>query len=813
MKISYVQLQKHLDTRASLEIIIDVLTEIGLEVGKIERLPSISEKLKGVIVGEVLTCISHPNADRLKITTVDIGRDQPLNIVCGAPNVAQEKRVAVATVGTSLSTNDRPFKIKKSKIRGVVSEGMLCSEQELGIGTDDEGIVLLDDTYSKGKSISDYFDTPQDTILEIDITPNRSDAISHFGVARDLYAALRSRDIPSILHKLPEPLKPEASLRKENTPIIKVHNPEKCTRYSGIVLSGLQIKPSPKWLQNFLISLGQRPINNVVDITNYVMMDLGQPLHAFDYDKIQGHEIHIRTARKGETITTINHKEINLHREDLVIADRQNPMCIAGVIGGKDSGVSEKTHTIFLESAHFNPTTVRKTSKRIQTKTESSYRYERGICPTLTLKALRKAVELILDLAGGTVLSGCTDNYPHPVKDHQVSLRFKALNTIFGDVFPKEKLHSILSDLEITIIKETDTDMDLFVPVFRLDTTREIDVIEDVLRIYGYNNIPTPDQFRFKPALENVSELPEKMIRHHLSSLGYNEVMTSSFIPPKNPGWADGFDQEKRIPIQNALHGNCTMRYTLRYNLLEVAANHSRRGRKNVKIFEFGTVYQKQHQGYLENRNLTLLLSGEDLEKNWMTHPEGVTFAHVNGIVSSILWKLGLQITDFKHSKEIPPHEVFKHGISWGMVAEKPIISIAKIYSDVLRHFDMDTHSFLAEIDWNALENISATQKNKYREFSNFPVVQRALSLIIDQSTPFGALYNTAFDTVPKHLSSVNLFDCYRGNSLGSEKKSYGLSFFLEKKNGTFKDSEIQRIMTSLTKAFEARHGAVVRSS
>ena len=809
MKISYLQLQKHLSTPATPETLKEILTEIGLEVGKLEPLEGSEAKLKGVIIGQIVSCLPHPNADRLKLTKVDVGQKEPLSIICGAPNVAQNQKVAVARVGTYLDINGQKIRIKPAKIRGIVSNGMLCSEKELGIGDGDQGILVLDAQYQVGKPLSQYIDIPQNFIFEIDITPNRSDAISHWGVARDLYAALRSRGIAAQKIVPPSPSFSEEKIA--STPIqVTIHDIEKCPRYCGVVISNVTIKPSPKWLQNFLISLGQKPINNLVDITNYIMQDLGQPLHAFDYEEIVGKKINIRQAQEGESIKTLDQKEVTLKNSDLVIADAQHPLCLAGVMGGKSSGVSEKTKTIFLESAYFTATGIRKTSKRTQIKTESCYRYERGIDPDKTMEFLHRAVDMILSLAGGEITSKFIDIYPNPIPKREVKFSHKALDTLFGEVFPREKLDQILCDLNIEILKKTQDMLTLHVPPFRTDVTREIDVIEEIFRIYGYDNIPMPKDFRFSISPQKTQNSKVDEIRNLLSSLGYNEVLTHSFRPSKVPKVSDGMSEKKRVFVENALQGNCSMRDHMIYSLLEVAGNHSRKGKKNIKIFEFGKTYHKESEGnYYEKSKLSLLISGQDISKTWNSSPKPLTFFDMKGVVALILKKAGLENALLsKDVTALEKYEIFQGGIFHKNLG----IKIGILKADFLEYYDLSTPSLYVEIDWQTLDDAIKKQRITYRETSKYPSVQRDLALIIDRNTSFYSLQKTAFKAVPVYLKKIILFDVYEGKAVDSTKKSYGISFTLSKKEGTFTEFEINTIMQKLIQDFAKEHNATLRS-
>ena len=811
MKISLLQLQKHLSTTAPIETLQDILTEIGLEVGKTEMIPSSKEKLKGIIIGKILSCDSHPNADRLKVTTVDIGQKEPLGIICGAPNVAVDQKVAIATIGTNLKLEGKEIKIKASKIRGVLSQGMLCSEKELGIGEFGQGILTLDDHYQVGIPLSKYINWSQDTILEIDITPNRSDAISHLGVSRDLYAALNSRGIDTEKIKISPPISYNQTIKSSKPIHITNHSQERCPRYCGVVISNVTIKPSPKWLQNLLLSLGQKPINNIVDITNYIMQDLGQPLHAFDYEKVERGEINIRLAKEGERIKTLDQKKLDLQNNDLVIADAKKPLCLAGIMGGIDSSVSDQTQIVFLESAYFDPVGVRRSSKKTQIKTESSYRYERGIDPHKTMEFLHQAADMIIDLAGGEIASEFIDLYPQKIIKCEVTFSYKRLDILFGEIFPREKLHQILDDLEIEISEETDDYIKLLVPPFRTDVTREIDIIEEVLRIYGYDNIPVPTHFRFALEPKKKTTSRENVVRNLLASLGYNEVLTSSFSPPRISNLKENANGKGQVFIENALHGNISMRDSMLYSLLEVASHHNRKGREDIKIFEFGKIYKKTtNHNYQESTKLALLISGHDVSKNWHSNPRLLSFYDMKGCITLILKKAGVK--DFRLSKELEVLEQFEIFQEGGLFYKSLNIKIGQVKNEFLNHFHLSHPSFFAEIDWKSLEAHDHKEAVSYQEFSKYPSVQRDLSLIIDRNINFTSLQQTARKAAAPYLKNITLFDVYRGKSIEATKQAYGISFTLSKKQGTFTEAEINDIMEKLMIAFAKNHKATLRS-
>ncbi|MEN5232670.1 phenylalanine--tRNA ligase subunit beta [Sphingobacterium faecium] len=797
MNISYKWLKDHIDIDTKPEELSLILTNVGLEVEVLDVVQSIPGGLAGLVIGEVKSCEQHPNADKLKVTTVDVGQADLLHIVCGAPNVAVGQKVIVATVGSTVHpTSGEPFKINKSKIRGEVSEGMLCGEDEVGLGNSHAGIVELPLDAQVGTLVKDFYHIEDDYRYEIGLTPNRADAASHLGVARDIAAFYRKEMKASDL-----------SLFKEGTGInteVVVENHAGSPRYSGINISGVQVKESPDWLKERLNVIGIRPINNIVDVTNFILHDLGQPLHAFDQDKIAGNQIVVRQAKQDELFTTLDAVERKLSSEDLVIADAEKPMCIAGVFGGAHSGVSQSTTNIFLESAYFNAVSVRKTAKRHQLKTDSSFRYERGTDPNITVNALKKAAILIQEVAGGHITSQITDLYPSEIKPFAFHVSYQNVRRLIGQDIPDEEIRSIIVALGIGIEQESTEGLDVLVPAYRVDVTREVDVIEEVLRIYGYNNVELKPQI--KSSL-NTSEKPDKeVVLNQLADLlianGFRETLSNSLT---KLDYAD--DEATAVRLCNPLSSDLdTMRQNMLFSALTTVSYNQKRRNSDLKIFEFGKTYAIDGEGYKEKQHLSIAISGKLEVEQWNNSKQSVNFYNLKAVVDLILKRLkieGLQLQD-------APTDHYAYGLSY-LKGTKSLVTFGAVSSSALSKADVEGQVFFADFDWDQLLKIIRKNVIKFKEVSKFPAVKRDLSLLIDEAVTFKQLETIAYKTERKLLKEVKVFDVYKGDKIPEGKKSYALSFIIEDDEKTLMDKQIDAIVQKLILNFEKEVSAEVR--
>ena len=808
MQISYNWLKQFINIDWDAEKTGNLLTDLGLEVEGIEPFQSVKGGLKGIVVGHVLTCVKHPNADRLKLTTVDLGDGEPVQIVCGAPNVDAGQKVPVATVGTTLyDDKGEPWKIKKGKIRGEVSNGMICAEDELGLGESHDGIMILEEDLKPGTPLAEIFEIEDDIVFEIGLTPNRSDAMSHMGTARDLRAGL----IQSGVH--PEFITPStSSFRIDNRMqkiSVQVLNNEKAPRYCGITLSGLTIKESPAWIQNRLKAIGLTPKNNVVDITNYVLHELGQPLHAFDMAKIAGKEINVKTVAAGTKFTTLDGIERELHEEDLMICDAEKPLCIAGVFGGENSGVTEGTTSIFLESAYFDPVSVRKTAKRHGLNTDASFRFERGIDPNITEYALIRAVLLIQECAGGEVTSDVVDFYPKKIEDHQVVLNFDRAEKLIGEAIPKETIKSILSSLDIKINNITESGIGMTIPAYRNDVTREVDVIEEILRVYGYNKI----QFKSKlnASVSKSSRFADHKIQqvtgNLLASLGFNEILNNSLTTPVYASLNDAFKEDYNVTMLNPLSTDLSvMRQSLLFSGLEVVAFNSNRRQPDLKLFEFGKSYHNFPGGREEHKHLTLLLSGKQNAENWFQQQQNTTFFDLKGSVEAVLSRLGIAQWKVKPVKDTQ----FSEGLEY-TVQKKQVVSFGLVSKAIRKHFDIEQEVLFADFNWDTILDLVQQNSIKFVPIPKNPAVRRDFALLLDQDVTFDQIYQEAFMVEKKLLQNVALFDVYEGKNLPEGKKSYAVSFTLQDEHKTLTDKEIDKIMNKLQQRFEKSLNAELR--
>ena len=806
MKISNNWLQDYLKTDLSIDETSDLLTDIGLEVEGVENHESIKGGLVGIVIGKILTVEKHPDADRLNLTTVDVGEGDPLQIVCGAPNVAVNLKVPVATVGTWIHIGDDSFKIKRSKIRGQVSDGMICGPDEIGLGAKTDGIMELPDDAPIGQAGSKYFDIKTDTIFEIGLTPNRTDAMSHIGVARDLKAALNSKD-----HNLKMclPSVKDFSIDSNSLEIkVDVQTPELCPRYSGLTISNITVKDSPEWLKNRLLSIGINPINNIVDITNYVLHETGQPLHAFDANKIDGNTIIVKTAKSKSKFITLDESERELSVEDLMICNENEPMCIAGVFGGLKSGVNENTTTIFLESAYFNPISIRKTAKRHILSTDASFRYERGCDPNITVYALKRAAILIKEICNGEITSDIIDFYPKPIENVNVNFSFDSLNKIAGEKINKDLVKKILKNLEINIVEDSGDSLILSIPTYRVDVTREIDVIEEVLRIYGFNTIALPDKLSTSITISNSidSYKLKKVLSNLLASNGFNEIMNNSLTKSSYNKFIEEFKDENNVNILNPLSSDLNiMRRTLLFSALESVEYNNNRKNSNLKFFEFGKSYQIFDK-YEENQHLYLTITGNKYEENWNVKNEKVDFFFIKEMVHTILSRLGL--TKYKVK------EVNTNGLSSGLmysVKKKPLVYFGNVDSNILKSYKIRNSVFIADFNWDLILDLVENNKIVYKPVNKFPIIRRDLSLLINQDVSFSQLEKIARSVNNSLLQEVNLFDVYIGDKLPDNKKSYAISFVFEDNSKTLTDYQIDEVMKKLIAEFESSVGAEIR--
>jgi phenylalanyl-tRNA synthetase beta chain len=806
MKISYNWLKEYIDIDLEATEVARYLTDTGLEVEGIENVESVKGGLKGIVIGEVLTKEQHPNADRLSVTTVNIGKEEPLKIVCGAPNVEAGQKVPVATIGTILYSGEESFKIKKGKIRGEVSEGMICAEDEIGLGESHDGIMVLEPNAKPGELGSDYFNIESDIVFEIGLTPNRSDAMSHIGVARDLAAILNHNNIECEL-KFPEiNLFKEGSDKSLN---IEVKDKNACPRYAGLSITNVTIAASPEWLQKRLTSIGLSPINNLVDITNYVLHETGQPLHAFDANKIKGNTVIVQQLKEKTKFVTLDDVERELSSEDLMICDGENqPMCIAGVFGGKNSGVEKETTDVFLESAYFNPVSVRKTAKRHALSTDASFRFERSVDPNLVIYALKRATLMIEEICHGTVSSSITDLYPNKILNTEIPLSYKKVDSLIGEKIDRNAIQSILKNLDIEITKVKEDGLDISIPPYRTDVTREEDVVEEILRIYGYNNIHIPTQL--KSSISYSNKIDEDNIQNIISDLlsnnGFNECMNNSLSKSSYSELISEIKLDEQVKLLNPLSQDLDgMRQSLLFSGLESIAYNINRKSNDLSLYEFGKTYNIVKGKYVESKKLILLASGNVKSENWNEKSKKKDFFWIKQNVEHILKRLGLKSIKGKNSKLSYLIDSYAFHFKKDNIANFGYVNKA-----ILKTFNIKSDILYAELEWDLI--IKNIQSNtKYLEVNKFPSVRRDLALLLDEDIPFSKLKSIANQTESKLLKSVNLFDVYQGDKLPNNKKSYALSFILEDQENTLTDKQIDAVMDKLINAFEQKVSAEVR--
>ncbi|MBT0811880.1 phenylalanine--tRNA ligase subunit beta [Litoribacter ruber] len=802
MKISINRLKDFILLNQSSEEIADMLTQSGLEVEGIERFESVPGGLEGIVIGEVLTCEPHPNADKLTLTTVDTGSGV-VPIVCGAPNVAQGQKVAVATVGATLyPKGGDSFVIKKAKIRGEASQGMICAEDELGLGESHAGIMVLDTDLPNGTPAAEFFNIKHDDVLEIGLTPNRADAASHLGVARDLKAILRSEVcLPSVK---------EFSVDNTSRSIaVEVENAEDCPRYAGLTISNIKVGPSPEWLQNYLKALDLDPINNVVDITNYILHDLGQPLHAFDADKLAGEKIVVKKLAAGTEFITLDEKERKLTGDELMICDAEKGLCMAGIFGGLGSGVSDQTTSIFLESAYFSPDVIRKGSQHHGLKTDASFRFERGTDPNMPIYALKRAALLIKEIAGGEISSEIVDLYPNPIADFEVAVKYRNITRLIGKHIEKEEIKAILTHLDIKVVDETEEGFRAIVKPYRVDVTREADIIEEILRIYGFEKVELTEHYSSDFLAEHPAKDGNKL-QYRLSELlggfGYQEIITNSLTKPQYVEKAGYLKMEDNVEILNKLSEDLgVMRQTMLFTGLEVLAHNINRRQKDLKFFEFGTTYKKTAEGYQEDQVLALFLTGDKGSESWMEPSKKVAFPDLYSVVERLIEKLNLPELHMEIIHDAP----FDYALALTL-GKNPVGKIGLISAKVCKLAEVKQEVFYAELNWDYLLKKAAGLK-KYEEISKFPEVRRDLSLVISKEVTFDHIKQLAVKAGGKLLKRIGVFDVYQGDKIDSDKKAYALSFYLQDNEKTLTDKVIDKTMGRLMQSFENEINALIR--
>ena len=806
MKISYNWLKQFVKIDWKSDETAALLTDLGLEVEVVEKYQSVRGGLEGVVVGHVLTCVQHPDADRLKVTTVDLGDGIPVQIVCGASNVAAGLKVAVATIGTTLyDAAGNAFQIKKGKIRGEESFGMICAEDELGLGESHEGIMILDASLVAGTPAATVFKVENDEVFEIGLTPNRADAMSHLGTARDLRAGLIQTGLKV---ELISPSVSNFRVDKRTLKIdIEVKDTKLAPRYCGVTISGVVVKPSPTWLQNRLKSIGLSPKNNIVDVTNYVLHELGQPLHAFDAAKING-KISVKTLPSGTKFTTLDDVERTLHEEDLMICDDAGPLCIAGVFGGKDSGVSENTTSIFLESAYFNPVSIRKSAKRHQLNTDASFRFERGIDPTITEYALKRAAILIQEVAGGEITSDIKDLYPKKIENFPVFLNFNNVKKIIGQELPKEIIKNILASLEIKVNSVSDAGLGLIIPAYRVDVQREIDVIEEILRVYGYNNIKFSEKLNATVAIAPRTEdyKVQNIVGSQLNGQGFHEMMANSLTTSSYVELSEMLKTEHNVMMLNPLSADlAAMRQSLLFSGLEALSYNINRRNADLKFFEFGKTYHKFPSAYEEHKHLTLFTTGNRNQESWTSTQKPSDFFLFKGYVNALLSRLGIQKT-----QNLPvTSDVFSEGIAIGLGSDI-LAEYGTVKKSILKHFDIKQEVLYADFNWDLILKL-LSNKIKFTEIPKYPEVRRDLSLLFDDNVTFDAVYAIAQQSEKALLKDISLFDVYQGKNLPEGKKSYAVSFTIQDNTKTLTDVQIDKIMSKLQKNLETELGASLR--
>ena len=820
MEISYKWLKEYVDFDLTPQETADALTSCGLEVDALEEVQTIKGGLKGLYVGKVLTCELHPNSDHLHITTVDLGKAEPQQIVCGAPNVAAGQKVIVADLGCVLYDGDKEFVIKKSKLRGVESLGMICAEDEIGVGTSHDGIIVLPEDAPVGQPAAEYYHLESDWIIEIDITANRSDALSHWGVARDLYAWLKRNGHATSLHR---PDCSEFAVDNNDLPIdVEIENTEACKRYACVSISGCEVKESPEWLQNKLKVIGLRPINNIVDITNYVMMAYGQPMHCFDADMVKGSKIVVRTQPEGTKFVTLDGEEHTLGEHDLSICNAEDPMCIAGIFGGKGSGTYDTTKNVVLESAYFHPTWIRKSARRHGLSTDASYRFERGIDPNGTIYALKQAAILCKQLAGGKVSMEIKDVYPNPISDARVQLDFEYVDRLIGKKIGNDMIRSIVESLDMKIVSETETGLELDVPAYRVDVQRPCDVVEDILRIYGYNNVEIPTQLKSSLTILDDADKAyhhQNVISEQLVGCGFHEILNNSLSKTAYYTELNKYTEETTVKVMNPLSNDLgVMRQSLLFGGLESICRNINHKMPNLRFFEFGNCYhyspEKKNdedpiKAYTEEMHLGMWTTGKRVEGSWAHADEKASFYELKAYVMNIFTRLGVNpgivVT------ETSDNNIFGKALALKARSGKVLCEMGTVCHKLLKKMDIDQDVFYADINWDNV--MRAIKKNEvlYHDISKFPSVSRDLALLIDKSVEFEQIEQIARQTEKKLLKSVELFDVYEGKNLPEGKKSYAVNFILQDETKTLNDKQIEAIMTKLINNLKQKLNAELR--
>ena len=820
MNISYKWLKEYVDFDLTPEQVCEALTSTGLEVGALEEVQSIKGGLKGLYVGKVLTCDVHPNSDHLHVTTVDLGHDTPSQIVCGAANVAAGQKVIVADLGCVLYDGDNEFVIKKSKLRGVESNGMICAEDEIGVGTSHDGVIVLPEDAVVGTPAAEYYNLESDWLIEVDITANRTDALSHWGVARDLYAWLKQNGYETSLHR------PDCSqfvVDNNDLPIeVTIENEEACKRYACVSITGCEVKESPEWLKNKLTTIGLRPINNIVDITNYVMMAYGQPMHCFDADMVTGHKIVVRTQPEGTKFVTLDGEEHTLGQHDLSICNAEEPMCIAGIFGGKGSGTYDTTRNVVLESAYFHPTWIRKSARRHGLSTDSSFRFERGVDPNAIIYALKQAAIMCKELAGGKISMEVCDVYPQPIESAKVELEYGYVNSLIGKDIPAEVVKSICESLEMKVLSESETALLLEIPAYRVDVQRPCDVVEDILRIYGYNNVEIPTQLKGCLVVKGAEDKKHKManlVSEQLVGCGFNEIMNNSLTRGAYYEGRNAYATENSVRIMNPLSNDLNvMRQTLLFGGLESLEYNIKRQNANLRLFEFGNVYHFDPErknadnpmaAYKEDYHLALWLTGKRVENSWIHANEDSSFYELEAYVENILRRIGAQPGMMVRKKTA--NDIFAAGITVENRGGKKLIEMGVLSKKVLKEADINVPVYYAEMSWTALMKLVSKNHVLYSEICKYPAVSRDLALLVDNAVEFGQIEQIARQTEKKLLKSVELFDVYEGKNLPAGKKSYAVNFMLQDETKTLNDKQIDAIMQKLIANLTKQLGAELR--
>ncbi|MCR4765411.1 MAG: phenylalanine--tRNA ligase subunit beta [Bacteroidaceae bacterium] len=820
MNISYNWLKEFVDFDLSPLELAEALTSIGLEVGGVEEIQSIKGGLEGLVIGEVLTCEPHPNSDHMHVTNVNIGSGEPVQIVCGAPNVAAGQKVVVATIGTKLYDGDDCFTIKKSKLRGIDSCGMICAEDEIGIGTDHSGIIILPEDATVGTPAKDYYNIKSDFVLEVDITPNRADACSHYGVARDLYAYLVQRGIATQLHK---PTVDDFQVDNNDLDIdVTIENGEACPRYAGITVKGVTVKESPEWLQNHLRMIGLRPINNIVDITNYILFAFGHPMHCFDADKIKGNQVIVKCMPQGTPFVTLDGVERKLNERDLMICNSEEPMCIGGVFGGLESGTTEETKNVFLESAYFHPTWIRKTARRHGLNTDASFRYERGIDPNNTIYILKLAAMMVKELAGGTISSEIKNVSCKEFPPFRVELSYQHVNELIGKNIPTETVKSIVKSLEMEVVNETSEGLVLDVPQYRVDVQRDCDVIEDILRIYGYNNVEIPTTLKSSLVEETETDKSNKLqnlIAEQLVGAGFHEIMNNSLTKAAYYEDLASYPAENLVRLMNPLSSDLNvMRETLLFGGLETIARNANHKNPDLKLFEYGNCYyyraekrneEKALAPYSESYHLGLWLTGKDKQGSWIHADEENNAYMLKAYVENILSRVGLRMRDL--SIENLNTDIFASAIVIKTHGGKRLALMGLITRKILKQFDIDNAVYFADINWIEVMRSIRSNKISFKELPKFPSVRRDLALLVDKNIQFAQIEKLVFDADRKLIKNVNLFDVYEGKHLELGKKSYAISITLQDENQTLNDKVIDKVMQKIIKSLEDKIDAKLR--